>query len=883
MTEQDECITIQLEITAYDCIHALSHLTVEVPCGTVSSASNSGGWPMELNSTDPTSGVYGIKVDDIQNIGEGSEKNSFIVEYTICSSDTNCLNQIKSSSFQVVYKAATCIFIDVIEPEDSNLSAYLTTRDLLCHGANDGEIITTITEGQEPFTYYWSNGAQTKDLNNILAGSYQLTIIDGSGKSLTLSSQINEPEAISAQASIQHANCGSNDGSIAVSVVGGSEPYTYLWDTGETDNSIDLLSGGLYTLTITDANACSKTVKYTIQNLTTLQASVSTDVIECHEDGQGTLEVTVSEGNEPYTYLWDNGDTSSIATNLTSGSHKVIITDASGCSIEKTAYVIMNKLTATATTTDPVCNGEADGSVEITINNGTAPYSISWNTGDTTTIINDLNAGWYWADIIDANGCTFRKYVNIKEPAEINLTSTQTRGSCDESDSTIIVHLSATGGTPPYIYYMDDIESDPTFTVEKTGYYTFRITDTNGCENIDSILVTRPEAKLNTNINIIQPDCSNPDFGFASINIYEGAKPYVIVWSDGSESISRNDLAPGQYQVTISDAAGCTSEHDLTINEIQLSSAEIIAPDIMPDCYSNNNLLFAFSNNADSFEWSISDADTQWIIESQQADQLNYSAGQNSALISLMVTSADGCVDRDTIMLSCVGSENENPTDSISDGGCNTCYEFIPTHLEKLDDNCYKYTATVISDGSCRYDLSHLSLEVLHGRVHSAGNSKGWQTEINSTDPTTGLFGIKVDDISNFGKTIDQFNIEYTICFEQDLQRDFAIAYKSAQCVVRDTVRFGQQIAYSTLSSNSYPNPFAESTQIEFTAKTSSNAELCIYDIYGNLVECLYNGPVEANTYYSFEFRPLQSNENLFFYRLVCGNEVSQGKLMKVR
>lgn len=884
MEKQDNCISIQLEITGLDCIHALSHFTVEVPCGNVSSASNTGEWTMELNSTDPTTGVYGIKVDDIQNFGEGTDTSKIILEYTICSDNAECINTIKTSPFEVAYKAAEYIFIDVIEPDQPTLEASLNTSDISCHGDHNGRITTTITSGQAPFTFYWSNGATTQNLDNIPAGSYELTITDNNGESLTLTATVNEPEAITAQASIQHANCGANDGTIEVTASGGSEPYTYLWNTGVTSPSINQLAGGLYTLEVTDINGCSQTLRYTIQDKTTLQATITADILECHQEGEGTLEAKVTGGFEPYTYLWDNGDTSSVATNLNSDPHKVIITDAAGCSIEKTGYVIIDKLNASATTTDPVCYGEADGNIQLSINNGTAPYSIKWNNGDTTMVVSNLEAGWYWADITDANGCTFRKYVNIKAPREINLNASITRGSCAANDSSINVKLSASGGTAPYTFYHNGAEADVNFTTNKTGYYTFSVTDANGCSNTDSILVTRPEAKLNSNINLIQPDCSNPVYGSANITITDGTEPYTIAWSDGSDALSRNDLTAGEYHIIITDANSCTSEHNISINHIDVSSVEIIALENMPDCSSNSNVLNAYTNNAASFNWSVSSSNTGWTIENKQSDQLTYSAGQGEAWIKLVAISTDGCLASDSILLSCQNQDIEQPDDSIpGNDDCSLCYEIIPTNIWKLDDQCYKYAATVKTDGSCRHDLSHMSILVTDGEVQFVNNSEGWKTEQNSTDPTTGIYGFKIDDISNFGNTKDQFNIEYTICFNGEPQREFIVAYKSGQCVVMDTINFNQKHFNTPLTSNSYPNPFTDATQIEFTAKITSNAKLCIYDLYGNLVECLYDGSVNANTHYSFEFRADNTSERMFFYRLICGNEVTQGKLMKVR
>nr|WP_319397822.1 T9SS type A sorting domain-containing protein [uncultured Carboxylicivirga sp.] len=882
--EADEaCTTIQMQISASNCNYALSHLTIEVPCGTVSSASNSMGWPMEINSKDPTTGIWGLKIDDINDFGEDGDSSSFTIEYTICYSDAECKNIIEEG-FDIAYKASTCVFTDQVEPEQSDLEAYLTPEDILCYGSNSGQIITTITEGKEPFSFQWNNGSTSKDLIDVAAGTYEVTITDANDKSLTLTAIINQPEDITTQANVQNTNCGQSDGYIEVSVTGGTEPYTYKWNNGATNSSITNLEEGQYTLTITDANDCAKTFSYNIYSTTSLRATITTSTLQCHEEGEGSLTVTPNGGIDPYTYLWDNGDTTATANNLNSGMHTVVITDAAGCSIEKTSYVIISKLNATAVINNPACNGEANGSATITVINGTEPYDIVWNTGSTETTITDLGAGWYWADITDANGCTYRKYVNITEPSEINLSASFTRTSCNENDSNIVINLHASGGTAPYSFYYEENEIDDSITITTTGDYEFTVIDSKGCEKTETIIVNRPETGLNTSIRITQPNCIS-DYGTAVITVENGVAPYTASWSDGSDAMTRNDLTDGNYQVIITDAVGCTSQHSVSITSVEIANAEIITPDVMPDCSSSNHNLFAFTNNATSFEWTITNSESGWNIDNEQVDQITYTAGDGTAWVKLSVTSSSNCMASDSILLSCIANDVDLPEDSITDGdkNCDPCYTITPTNVEKIDDNCYQYSLTVHTDGTCSYELSHMTFEIEGGYVKSIYNSKAWKVEANSTDPTTGLYGFKIDDISNFGKSSDQFNVEFTVCYDDEPQNTFAIAYKSAQCVSNDHVTFDLSAFINNINSSSYPNPFTDATQIKFTSAQTGNAELNIYDIYGNFIDCIYNGPVDENTYYNFEFRPTNTNEGIYFYRLICGDEIVQGKLMKIR
>ncbi|MCU4154547.1 T9SS type A sorting domain-containing protein [Carboxylicivirga sp. A043] len=885
--EDGNCITIELQVDASECAQALSHFTVEIPCGTVTEASNSMGWPMELNSTDPTTNIYGLKVDETEGFGEDGVAASFTVNYTVCTDDAQCLDQLLYDNFTLGYKAGECVFTDELKLKDNQLEASINPTHIMCYG-NTGSIDVTVTNGTEPITFQWNNGATSEDIDNLQAGSYSVVITDASGESLTLETVITEPEAIKVNASVTHANCGQSDGNIHLEISGGTSPYEISWSSGDTGASINNISGGTYYATITDALGCSQSFKYTVIDQTDLQASINTNTIECHQEGNGTLTVVASGGTEPYTYLWSNGETTETASNLTSGNHKVTVTDANGCSITKTGYVVLEKLSVNHSIVEPTCNGDASGSATITITDGTEPYDIVWNNGETSSTITDLTGGWYWADITDANGCTTREYVKVSEPNAISINASVKRASCQENDSSIIVSIEATGGTPPYdIYYKDQLTNGE-INIDKEGYYEFTATDANGCSITESIYITRPEAALDFSVFVKQPDCQST-LGSAEININDGTAPYNIIWPDGNNGLSRYDLTAGEYLITIEDANGCSASQTIVISEATIPSVSLSVPNAVI-CGSVDNIMNANVENAELFSWTITNADDTWFIQDEQPTQLLYTAGIGAATITLEVTSIDGCTASDSVTLSCDNSEDDidgtddvNNNDSTPTEECeNTCFDIIPVDWYQTYDGCYTYHARVSTDGSCRHELSHLTVEVLNGSVSIVENSNNWKTELNNTDPTSGLYGFKVDDISNFGKENDAFDLSYNVCFNNtEAQTEFVVAYKAATCIMLDTLTFEKPQTEPTVKS--YPNPFVDQTTIEFTAETDGNALVNIYSINGELVKILYSGPVEAGTTYSFDFTSQSSGSTIYFYRIICGEQSMQGKIIQTK
>lgn len=888
ISQEEGCITIELQINANNCNNALSHFVAEVPCGTITDAYNSGNWKMELDNTDPTTGITGIKVDDISNFGEDGQSGSFTLRYTVCSSDEECLNLL-NSSFLVSYKAATCVFIDTIEITNTPLTADLVPTHLSCAGDVSGSIDLTITSGTPPYQIQWNTGATTEDLNNIPAGLYTVLITDATGQSLELSTEITEPSPIVITGNSTSASCSDNDGAIDVEVNGGNAPYTYNWNTGDTIQDLSNLASGYYLLTVTDANGCSKTNAFRISIQSTLAASVNSDYLACHEEGQGELTVSVAGGEEPYSYLWDNGDTTATATNLNSGSHSVIVTDSRGCSVEKNGYILLRRLNVTASVASPTCSNDTSGSISIDILNGTEPYDINWNTGDTTTTIDGLTEGWYWVEVTDANGCSYKKTIQVPGANSLSLTYTVANASCNEADSAIIITLNANGGTAPYEYFHNDTIITSPFIVDTEGNYDITVVDANGCTTTESVSVIRPESSFEASVMVKNPTCESPEFGSAEITVNQGISPFAASWSDGSNEMNRNNLAPGEYSVTISDSRGCSQSYAIEVENITIPHVEILPPDQMPECQSQNQVLNAITENTAQVNWMVIDSTNTWSITEDQVNYILYNTGdETTAQFIIEGISIDGCLHSDTIAIHCESGDTVDPEDPIDpdhngDNDCSdSCYSVDAGSISLNQDGCYTYTFTVKTDGNCRHELSHLVIGIEDGTVTAASNSRGWKQELNLTDPTTGIFGFKIDDISGFGQSgTDQFDVTFQLCdVTGSTPQQFVIGYKSAQCIQADTIVFGG-IKQDEMVISSYPNPFKDQTNIELIPEKKSEIELFIYDIHGNVIEHLYSGTVEEGIKYTFEFTTNTAGEGIYFYRLIYGDQVKQGKLLK--
>lgn len=139
----------------------------------------------------------------------------------------------------------------------------VTGNDITCNGANDGTADLTVVSGNAPFTYVWSNGTTTEDLSGLAGGTYTVVVTNDDGCEDSITVTINEPAVLLLNANITNETNG-NDGAVDLTVSGGTQPYTFIWDNGSTTEDISGLAAGPYSVTVTDANGCTETGTFTV-------------------------------------------------------------------------------------------------------------------------------------------------------------------------------------------------------------------------------------------------------------------------------------------------------------------------------------------------------------------------------------------------------------------------------------------------------------------------------------------------------------------------------------------------------------------------------------------------------------------------------------------
>nr|WP_246558962.1 T9SS type A sorting domain-containing protein [Hymenobacter piscis] len=213
--------------------------------------------------------------------------------------------------------------------------------NVLCFGGTTGAATVTATGGTAPYTYLWSNSATTATITGLTAGTYNVMVTDAASRTATASATITEPSALTSSVAVTNVSCfGGSTGAINLTPAGGTAPYTFNWGGGISTEDRTGLAAGTYSVTITDANGCTRTQSATIsQPATALSVSVSKTDATSNGAADGTAMATPAGGTPGYTYQWSNGAQTASITGLTAGTYSVVVTDANGCQTSGSATV----------------------------------------------------------------------------------------------------------------------------------------------------------------------------------------------------------------------------------------------------------------------------------------------------------------------------------------------------------------------------------------------------------------------------------------------------------------------------------------------------------------------------------------------------------------
>ncbi len=430
-------------------------------------------------------------------------------------------------------------------------------------GCNAGGSATaSITGGAAPYTYVWSNGQTTATATNLIVGAYTVTVKDANN--CTGTGSVNVPQAtpiLAVAAVTTNATCATG-GTATASATGGVAPYTYRWSNGATTAAAGNLPGGAYSVTVTDATGCIGTASVTLAQGGGPAVTVTANTkAGCGTGGSATATATGGAGT--YTYLWDNGQTTAIGTNLSAGTRRVTVTDGAGCSNVGTVTIdqVGNLSASAAITTQATCTTGA--TLTAAGSNGAAPYTYKWSNGQTTAVVTNIGAGTYTVTVSDGAGCSVTATAAVVAiGAPVVAISVTTPATCATGAT---VTVTTTGGQTPYTYAWSNGVTATSATNLNTGTYTVTVTDANKCTGVASVTVVRPSAPTVTTSVTANATCAAG--GNITTAVSGGAAPYTYKWSSGQTTANLSNVPAGTYTVTVTDANNCTGTATATVTQ----------------------------------------------------------------------------------------------------------------------------------------------------------------------------------------------------------------------------------------------------------------------------------------------------------------------------
>ena len=654
---------------------------------------------------------------------------------------TPSVSGLVAGSYTVTITDGTgCNAIDVAQvTEPSELALSVSGTDVLCFGDATGTANSLVSGGTSPYTYSWSNGSTADQLNSLTAGVYDLTVTDANNCIIQEQISITEPaELVTSGTVVNDVLCnGESTGVAFFATLGGTAPYTFLWDNGETDETAIALDVGMASFTVTDQNGCIAIESVMIGEPPAL--SISTTLVQdavCNASATGSATVAGSGGSPPYTYEWDNGETDATAVSLSAGPRDVTITDFNGCSVTANQMIAEPPpLTASVNLdSDVQCHGEINGRATVSPGGGVPPYIFLWDSGETTATAFALAEGPHTMSVTDANGCLATADVVVSQPDELLSSISSTPALCN-GEASGAISVMPIGGTSGYTYLWDNGATDGSLIDVGSGIYNVTVTDANGCVEFNSGTVLQPPA-LSASLTSLPVSCFAGSDGSTEITASGGTAPYDIQWgpsAGGQTTVMATGLVAGTYDVEVTDSNGCSITEFIDVTE-PAEAVSLTVDFTEPNCFSGLDgtatVTATGGTGAYTFQWGASAGNQQ----SQTA--VDIPAGTH--LVS--VTDANGCLETSSVVVSeptelqvsissvpesCIGSDGSAIV-VPSGGSGNYTYLWSSGHTSEnaiglvegdytvnvTDENACSATAAISVEGPTPIEITISSLEV---------------------------------------------------------------------------------------------------------------------------------------------------------------------------
>ncbi|MES2395148.1 MAG: PKD domain-containing protein [Bacteroidota bacterium] len=675
----------------------------------------------------------------------------------------------------------TCLpDIDSVVINFSNFNASVSTviTNVSCFGGNDGSAAIAITGGPNPFTYFWNTvpAQSSATAINLAQGTYSVAIQDGVGCSYQTSVTITQPLPLTNNSLVTNVSCaGGSNGSIAITPMGGTSPYTYLWQPGnQTTSSIIGQPAGSYTVTITDAEGCQISSTNTIIQPLALAISFTSTNVSCFNGNNGSVTSSISGGTSPYSYSWNPiGATTPNIISLQAGSYTLTLTDDNGCITSSTTSITQpTLLSSSISSIDETCDYLNNGSATAFAAGGTPGYTYLWQPGGQTSgTASNLSSGTYTLTTTDLNSCIATSIVTINQPTPLTVSFiNQVNVTCFSGNNGGIT-ASATGGNPNYTYsWMPGSLNSASISNLLAGTYSVTVTDNYGCQVQNNVTITQPFFPLAVSVSSTPASCNGGSNGSVSSSASGGSGPYSYNWMPGNYN-GQNvlNIPGGNYTITVTDSKGCIVTNSVIVSQ---PSQMVLTPSTVNSSCSLPNgqasVSVAGGIGTYTYLWSPSGGTNSTATGLMSGTYLVFVSDANNCTASKYINVNDNTGPSVSIFsssnVSCNGGSDGSATVGVSSGSGPFTYSWAPSGGTNATANgltAGTYTVTVIDAIGCQSlattspaitEPSAISVTLSTANVGCFGGSNGTATA--SATGGTGTFSYQWLPMGTMGSTI---------------------------------------------------------------------------------------------------------------------------------
>ena len=735
--------------------------------------------------------------------------------------NTNTISNLNGGTYVVeITDALGCTDIDsVVVDEAPAISDTAVATNVSCFGGSDGSINLTVTGGVPPYTYLWVPGSDTtEDISGLTSNVYSYIVLDAYNCVRSGNILVDQPLPLQLSAGITDVTCyGMADGSIDLTVTGGSGPYVYSWSNGISTEDLTSLSAGTYVILVTDSNGCQDSLSASVNESVSLVLSIASTNVTCNGAGDGTATATATGGQPPYAYSWNTGESTSNLDSVGGGTYTVIATDSMGCTA--TDSVVVDEAPAisdTAVATNVSCFGGSDGSIDLTVTGGALPYTFLWAPGtDTTEDLSGLPFGVYTYVVIDANLCPIVGNVFVDQPMPLTILQNTTDVTCNGgSDGSIT--LTIMGGTPPCNVFWSNGDTGTSISNLIAGVYIATITDLNGCTVTDSIVISEPTALvLSTAVSGVS--CNDGTDGSIDLTVSGGTTPYGYSWSNGENTEDISNLSAGTYTVVVTDGNGCVDSASVLLGDPNVMNLAVLLGHVTCHGWSDGSIDLNVNGGTSPYGYSWSNGDTTQDL-----------SGVPAATYSVTVTDDNGCTDT---LTSVITEPSEIVTGTISGATQANIGTTEPYSVTGNTGSTYTWTVT---NGTISSGQGGVQIEVLW--PSSPGNGQ--------------VAVVEMTQDSCYGDTV----------------------YLNVTIV-------GEAVGITTVTQPLdlliYPNPFTNTTKVVFTNPEGLDYTLTAYDVTGNAVRVIKDIKGEEVVFNREDLTP-----GVYFIELSGNGPLYRGRLL---